>query len=192
MEPVEKPLVGHNIQKIRKKQNLTLGVLAEKSGVSKAMLSQIEAEKVNPTVAMVWKIAQGLGVDIHDLLSGGGEMSRKFNVTRKDTITTLDTGHDKVHLQVLSPISMVEDIEMYLLTFRQGGALTSSSHFPRTEEYLTIISGEVEVTAGDHSARVQEGDFINYHCDTDHEIKNIGKQEAVIHMVVRFCKKNWE
>ena len=156
------------------------------------MLSQIEAEKVNPTVAMVWKIAQGLGVEIQDLLSGGGEMSRKFNVTRKDTITTLDTEHDEVHLQVLSPISMVEDIEMYLLTFRQGGALKSSPHFPRTEEYLTIISGVVEVTAGDHSARLQEGDFIIYHCDTDHEIKNIGKQEAVIHMVVRFHKKNWE
>lgn len=192
MEPVDKPLVGHNIQKIRKKRNLTLGVLAEKSGVSKAMLSQIEAEKVNPTVAMVWKIAQGLGVEIQDLLSGGGEMLRKFNVIRKDSIPTLDTKNDEVHLQVLSPISMVDDIEMYLLTFKPGGALTSSPHFPRTEEYLTIIKGEVEVTAGAHTANLHEGDFINYHCDIDHEIKNIGTEQAVIHMIVRFRKRSLE
>lgn len=192
MEPVEKPLVGRNIQKVRKKRNLTLGVLAEKSGVSKAMLSQIEAEKVNPTVAMVWKIAQGLGVEIQDLLTGGGEMSRKFSVIRKDSSTTLDTEHDQVHLRVLSPISMVEDIEMYLLTFDEGGLLQSTPHFPRTEEYLTIIRGDVEVSAGKHTAVVHEGDFINYHCDIDHQIKNVGTGKAVVHMVVRFHKKDFE
>lgn len=189
MEPVEKPLVGHNIQEIRKKQNLTLAVLAEKSGVSKAMLSQIEADKVNPTVAMVWKIAQGLGVEIQDILNRGGEVSRKFNVTRKDSITTLDTENDQVHLEVLSPISTVEDIEMYLLTFKSGGVLTSAPHFPKTEEYLTVIEGEVEVSAGEHNAVLHQGDFINYHCDVDHEIKNIGKGRAVVHLVVRFFKK---
>ncbi len=73
-------------------------MLAEKSGVSKAMLSQIEAEKVNPTIAVVWKIAQGLGVELQDLLSGGGQISRRFNVVRKDSLTTLDTENDKAHL----------------------------------------------------------------------------------------------
>lgn len=192
MEPVEKPLVGKNIQGIRKKQGLTLGILAEKSGVSKAMLSQIEADKVNPTVAMVWKIAQGLGVEIQDLLSGGGDLSRKFNITRKDSITTLDTEHETVHLQVLSPVSLVEDIEMYLLTFEPGGELRSSPHFPRTEEYLTVISGRIKVTAGDHTAELQTGDFIDYHCDIDHCIENVGDERAVIHMVVRFRKKSLE
>ncbi len=77
---------------------------------------------------------------------------------------------------------------MYLLTFSEGAILRSAPHFPRTEEYLTIIRGEVEVTAGEHMARLQEGDFINYHCDINHEIRNVSK-EAVIHMVVRFNKK---
>ena len=186
---MEKQLGGYNIEEIRKKQNLTLAVLAEKSGVSKAMLSQIEADKVNPTVAMVWKIAQGLGVEIQDILNRGGEVSRKFNVTRKDSITTLDTENDQVHLEVLSPISTVEDIEMYLLTFKAGGVLTSAPHFPKTEEYLTVIEGEVEVSAGEHNTVLHQGDFINYHCDVDHEIKNIGKGRAVVHLVVRFFKK---
>ena len=52
------PMIGKNIQRIRNSRKLTLNVLSERSGVSKAMLSQIESDKVNPTVATVWKIAQ--------------------------------------------------------------------------------------------------------------------------------------
>ena len=192
MEPAKEPLVGRNIQKIRKQQGLTLGVLSEKSGVSKAMLSQIEAEKVNPTVATVWKIAQGLGVELNDLLQGSSEAARNFSVTRKDTIMTLDTEEEGIHLQVLSPISMVEDLEMYLLTFKPGRKQESKAHFPKTEEFITVIKGEVAVTAGKHRSELHAGDFIRYHCDIDHAIENIGRTDALIHMVVRFSRKQWD
>ena len=82
MEPGNPPQIGRNIQKIRKKHGMTLDILSEKSGVSKAMLSQIESEKVNPTIATVWKIAQGLDVDISSLLTGQDELLRKFQVSR--------------------------------------------------------------------------------------------------------------
>ncbi len=59
MKPAPPPQIGSNIQRIRKEQGLTLEVLAERSGVSKAMLSQIESDKVNPTVLTIWKIALG-------------------------------------------------------------------------------------------------------------------------------------
>lgn len=191
MEPARPPLIGGNIQAIRKGRNLTLDMLSEKSGVSKAMLSQIESEKVNPTVATVWKIAQGLEVDINALLKGGPEPARKFTVTRREKVTILDTDEEGLHIRVLSPISMVEDLEMYLLTFQPGGALHSSPHFPQTEEFLTILRGSVRVTAGDNVTELEEGDFISYHCDVDHSIENLSPGEAVVHMVVRFHKRQW-
>lgn len=183
------PMIGRNIQEIRKQQGLTLGVLSEKSGVSKAMLSQIEAEKVNPTIATVWKIAQGLDVDINTLLKGTAEPLRKFVVTRSDSITHLDTEEEGVHIKVLSPISMVEDLEMYLVTIKNGGKLESSPHFAGTEEFLTILQGKVRVTAGKNTTELSSGDFIRYNCDIEHAIENSGTEEAVIHMVVRFKKR---
>jgi len=182
-------MIGRNIQEIRKQQGLTLGVLSEKSGVSKAMLSQIEAEKVNPTIATVWKIAQGLDVDINTLLKGTAEPLRKFVVTRSDSITRLDTEEEGVHIKVLSPISMVEDLEMYLVTIKNGGKLESSPHFAGTEEFLTILQGKVRVTAGKNATELSSGDFIRYNCDIEHAIENIGSEEAVVHMVVRFKKR---
>ena len=192
MEPGNPPQIGRNIQKIRKKHGMTLDMLSEKSGVSKAMLSQIESEKVNPTIATVWKIAQGLDVDISSLLTGQDELLRKFQVSREKEITRLDTDEEGVHIKVLSPITMAEDLEMYMLTFQPGTVLNSTPHILRTEEFLTVLSGRVRVTAGENSAELGEGDFIRYHVDIDHSIENFGKKEAVVYMVVRFQKAQWE
>ena len=188
MKPAEPPPIGGNIQRIRKDQSLTLDVLSEKSGVSKAMLSQIESEKVNPTVATVWKIAQGLQVEINELLGRGNEPRRHFSVIRNEEITTLETDEAGLHMKVLSPISMVEDLEMYLLTFEPHGILRSAPHFPGTEEYLTVFSGRVRVAAGDNDSDLEPGDFISYHCDIEHTIENTGDTPAQVHLVVRFSK----
>jgi len=170
---------------------MTLDVLSEKSGVSKAMLSQIESQKVNPTVATVWKISRGLGVELDSLLHGGNEPTRKFRMTRKGELTTLDTSENGPHLQVLSPIEMAEDLEIYLLTFDPGSILDSEAHAAGTEEYLTILEGTVDVRAGAKEATLSAGDFILYNCDIDHVIENREETTARVHMVVRFTQKQW-
>jgi len=181
--------IGRNIQEIRRKLSMTLGHLSARSGVSKAMLSQIETEKVNPTVVTLWKIANGLNVDIDVLLKGSDDIEKKFNISRKEDITSIDAEEGKIHIRVLSPFSMVEDLEMYMLTFDPGGKLESEAHFPQTEEFLSIIEGEVEVEAGVNKSTLCAGDFINYHCDVKHAICNRSDKPAVLHMIVRFNKQ---
>lgn len=186
------PSVGHNIQRIRKRQDLTLGVLSERSGVSKAMLSQIESEKVNPTVATVWKIARGLNVELDSLLKGTGTATGKFHLTRRADVASLDTSAGGPHLQVLSPVSMAEDLEIYLLYFDEGSALRSSPHARGTEEYVTVLEGRIRVTAGEHDAELEAGDFITYNCDAEHSIENVHGGPSRIHMIVRFARRQWE
>jgi transcriptional regulator with XRE-family HTH domain len=192
MEPVQPPSVGRNIQRIRKQQQLTLGVLAERSGVSKAMLSQIESEKVNPTVATVWKIARGLEVDLDELLKGAEVPVRKFLLARQEEHTALEGPRGAPRIEVLSPVAMAEDLEIYLLTFQQGGVLRSSPHAPQTEEYLTVIEGRVEVRAGGKSGELGPGDFVIYSCDVEHSIENLAEGPSRVHMIVRFVRRQWE
>ncbi len=190
MKAATPPPIGRNIKRFRTTHGLTLELLAERSGVSKAMLSQIESGKVNPTVATVWKISQGLDLDINLLLEGSEGPVRKFHLTRKGNHTALDTDEAGLHIHVLTPVSLVEDLEMYLLTFAPGGALRSKAHFPNTEEFLTVISGSVHVRAGDKNVDLSDGDFIRYQCDVEHSIENIGAVDAIVHMVVRFQKRH--
>ena len=181
------PMIGKNIQKLRTARNLTLNVLSERSGVSKAMLSQIESDKVNPTVATVWKIARGLGVDLQDLLDSTGTPKRKFAVNRSDAIKILDTDEPGVTIKVFSPLEMAGDLEIYLLLFDPKTSLPSDAHFPNTEEFLTVMKGSVTVTAGDNTVELHKGDFLAYHADIVHTIANEGASNAVVHMVVRYA-----
>jgi transcriptional regulator with XRE-family HTH domain len=192
MEAVQPPSVGRNIQRIRKQQQLTLGVLAERSGVSKAMLSQIESEKVNPTVATVWKIARGLEVELDELLKGAEAPVRKFLVARREEHTTLQGPEGAPRIEVLSPLAMAEDLEIYLLDFERGAVLRSSPHAPQTEEYLTVLEGRVRVAAGERSSELQAGDFVIYNCDVEHSIENLADTASRVHMIVRFVRRQWE
>lgn len=192
MQPKKPPCVGKNIQKIRKQQQITLSVLAERSGVSKAMLSQIESEKVNPTIATVWKIARGLEVELDTILKVETGKVKKFIVTKHENTTALDTAENGPHICVLSPIAMAEDLEIYLITFEPDTVLKSAAHAAGTEEYLTVIEGSVKVSAGAKEAVLKTGDFIIYSSDVDHIISNTFPEKAVIHMIVRFLKKQWE
>lgn len=181
------PMIGKNIQKIRSSRSLTLNVLSERSGVSKAMLSQIESDKVNPTVATVWKIAKGLGVDLQDLLDTDTQPKRVFSINpASEAVTKLETAENGVTIQILSPLNMVEDLEMYMLSFEPHTSLPSEPHFPGTQEFLTVIKGAVKVTAGENSAELRKGDFLMYHCDVEHTISNESAQPAKVHMVVRY------
>ena len=179
-------MIGKNIQRIRTRNNLTLNVLSERSGVSKAMLSQIESDKVNPTVATVWKIARGLGVDLNDLLGSESGPKRKFTISRNETSTQLETGNNGVTIKVLSPLEMVGDVEVYLVSFEPKASLPSEPHYPGTEEYLTVIKGSVKVTAGGNSTDLHKGDFLVYHADIAHTIANESATGALVHMVVRY------
>jgi transcriptional regulator with XRE-family HTH domain len=181
------PMIGKNIQRIRTSRKLTLNVLSERSGVSKAMLSQIESDKVNPTVATVWKIARGLNVDLNDLLESDAQPKRVFSLNpASEEQTRLETVENGITIRILSPLSMVEDLEMYLVTFEPKTKLESEPHYPGTQEYLTVVRGVVKVKVGENTAELRRGDFLMYHCDTEHSIVNDSSQPAIVHMVVRF------
>src|ERR1043165_7948867 len=68
VKQTEPPRVGDTLAALRTAQDLSLEELARKSGVSKSMLSQIERNQANPTVALVWRLANALGVSMAELL----------------------------------------------------------------------------------------------------------------------------
>ena len=75
------PKVGDEVHRLRRAHGLTLDELATKSGVSKAILSQIERDKSNPTLSTIWRITQALDHPLEDLLSSN-KPSSPFAVVR--------------------------------------------------------------------------------------------------------------
>ncbi|MDB5546136.1 MAG: Transcriptional regulator, family, partial [Hyphomicrobiales bacterium] len=60
--------LGKTVQRLRKAYNLSLSELSEQSGVAKSIISQIERNETNPTLATIWRLAQALDVSIERVL----------------------------------------------------------------------------------------------------------------------------
>ena len=180
------PPIGANVKAERLRQKLSLDELSASSGVSKAMLSRLEAGKVNPTVAVMWKIAQALRVDFNSIIKGDGKTIRRFEVNRSEDITRLDTDAPGVHINVLSPIALAEELELYILTLQPKAVFKSNAHLSGTEEILTVLDGEVKISADTRSSVLKTGDVVIYDADVKHSIENLTGKEARIHMAVRF------
>lgn len=179
------PQLGKTIQARRKERGLSLDVLAERSQVSKAMLSQIESDKVNPTVGLLWRIAEGLNLQLQDLLAMDRPQTH-FEVKDRANSPVLKSDDGLCDLQILSPPNMIESVELYLVYFQPGGTLASRPHFPNTEEIATCVKGKIEVVSGERSEKIEPWKSVHYSADVPHTLKNVARGESVAYLAVRY------
>ncbi|MCR4467525.1 MULTISPECIES: helix-turn-helix domain-containing protein [unclassified Burkholderia] len=180
---VTPPRVGEQIQRLRNERKLTLDDLSRAAGVSKSMLSEIERDKANPTIAVAWRLTNALGITLDELFSQP-KAPETIRVDGPHDIPTL-AGHDgRYQLRVWGPIDLAGKFEWYELTLPGGGALVSNAHEPGTREHLTVLQGAMEIEAAAASRRLKAGDTARYPADTPHAIRNPGKAEARALLIV--------
>jgi len=174
--------LGKRLSDLRKRKNMTLDELSEKSGVSKSILSQIERDLSNPTVITISRIASALGENLSDFFL-------KIEVEDTDTIerskeTPSITSKDGLcQLNILGAGETVNWLQWYLLNMKPKGVLDSSSHGPKTFENLTVLEGEVEVDNGGSKEIIKKGDTFRFQTNKNHLIKNISKKNSQVLMV---------
>jgi XRE family transcriptional regulator, regulator of sulfur utilization len=177
------PRVGEQIQRLRGERKMTLDDLSRAAGVSKSMLSEIERDKANPTIAVAWRLTNALGVSL-DSLFAPAKAQEAIAVSGPHEIPTL-SGHDaKYQLRVWGPIELAGKFEWYELTLAAGGALVSSAHEPGTREHLTVLHGTIDIEAAGATKRLKTADTARYVADEPHAIRNAGKGEAKALLVV--------
>lgn len=178
------PEVGATLQKLRLQRGLTLEDLSRTAGVSKSMLSQIEREKANPTIAVTWRLANALGIGIEELLASEPREVEAIHILEPHETPTLPGNHAGYVLRILGPMELAGKYEWYELTLAVGGALISNPHDPGTTEYLTLVHGTVEVEVDVTKKKLKSGGTARYQADKKHAIRNLGKTEAKALLVV--------
>lgn len=181
------PDVGRKIKLLRAEQKLTLEQLAQMSGVSKSMLSQIERGRTNPTLAILWTLTQSLEIDISDLLNADqndGPDSAKITHIKAHQTPKIQSADGKCTLKILGPIDLVTKTEWYDMTMTTGGLLESEGHAEGTKEHLTLLEGTLSVRNGTEEIILSTGDTARYDADIPHYIENKGKNTARALMIV--------
>lgn len=180
----EPPPVGERIQQLRQAHRLSLDELSRRAGVSKSMLSQIERNQANPTVAVVWRLANALEVAMPELLGSPPPRAPAIVTVAAHATPSLRTPDQRCELRILGPIEMAGQVEWYELIVQPGGALESQAHEPGSREHLSVLSGSLEVVSGDASQELKVGETARYAVDVAHAIRNPAKSAATALLVV--------
>jgi transcriptional regulator with XRE-family HTH domain len=183
-QPPAPPQVGATLAALRQQRGLSLDELSRLAGVSKSMLSQIERNQANPTVAVVWRLSTALGIALGDLLGDSRPAEPLLATVPAHATPLLASPDGKCELRILGPIDLAGRFEWYQLTVQPGGSLDSQPHEPGSREHLTVLSGALEVQAGPEDTRVLHGETARYAVDVPHRIHNPGKTTAQALLVV--------
>ena len=149
--------IALNLKRIRKSKNMSLDMLAERTGVSKSMLGQIERGESNPTVSTIGKIVEA-------------------------PIFKEKEGQYRIY--VMLPFDAGRNFEIYQGELDGKAQMESESYGEQTREYLTVVSGEIELILDDQSFHVKRGSSLYFACDRKHVYRNAGEEKAVCNMII--------
>ncbi|WP_425995013.1 helix-turn-helix domain-containing protein [Afipia sp. DC4300-2b1] len=180
-------IVGRNLRRLRVRQGHSLERLAKQSGVSRAMLGQIETGKSVPTIGLLWKIAVALGVPFASLIAAedaGGTL-----VLRRANAKLLSSNQGQFTSRALFPFDSERKVEFYELRLAPLHRENADAHAPGTRENLVVARGTVEIIPGSgRPVTLSEGDAILFEADVPHSYRNLATEEAILFLVMTYVE----
>ncbi|MGY4689501.1 helix-turn-helix domain-containing protein [Salibacterium sp. K-3] len=175
--------IGKKLREIRSRKGYSLDEAAERTGVSKPMLGQMERGVSNPTVGTLWKIADGLQVPFTTFV----EMERPPAAqVRFNELETLEGEKGGFHVKPVFSKDSRTPFEVFYVDMDQGRHYESEAHQEGVEEYIFILSGNVGVVAGADTFHLEQGDALRFEADQDHAYINEGQEQASFTMIIYY------
>jgi transcriptional regulator with XRE-family HTH domain len=171
--------VGPRIRALRDGMELSLRDLAERSGVSAPMLSQVERGETSPTLAIAAKIAAGLELSLSQLLRL--DEADGLSVVRADQ-RLLGGRADGHHYEVLTPPVPGQRAEVSQHTLAPGSATGGPGdppiHEPGSRETAVVLDGKLRLVCDGVPHDLGEGDAVTFDADLPHHFENPGRRES--------------
>ncbi|MBK7579833.1 MAG: helix-turn-helix transcriptional regulator [Myxococcales bacterium] len=181
------PTVAGNLKRFRAERGWSLQRLADESGVSRAMLGQIELERSAPTINVLWKIASALAVPFSALLSQSE--SATLTVLPRNQARILRSRDGKFASRALFPADHPRNVEFYELRLAPRSAEHAEAHASGIMENLVVASGNLELLIGSERRLLRPGDAIFFRADSPHVYRNTGASEVVIYLVMTYARQ---
>jgi transcriptional regulator with XRE-family HTH domain len=177
-------VVGENLRRLRTRRGLSLERLSKVSGVSRAMLGQVELGRSAPTINVVWKIARALDVPFSALVSNrasGGPM-----LLRGDRAKRLTSHDGKFTSRALFPFDSPRTVEFYELHLAPLGIENADPHPPGTSENIVVSQGTVEISVDGQRFLLATGDALVFQADVPHVYRNPANVDSLMYLVMTY------
>lgn len=178
-------VIGNKLKDIRNKRNLSLDEVTKLTGVSKAMLGQIERGQSNPTVSTLWKIATGLKVSFSLFID---EKQEDLKVIDQNDITPIIEDNNKMRLYPIFPFDANKGFEIFTIELEPGCNHISTPHNDGVEEYIIVTEGQIEINVNEQKFILLKGNSIRFMANTPHTYKNVNQDKSVFQNIILYFK----
>lgn len=175
-------MVGDQVRAVRTQRGLTVGALAEKCGLSKGLISQVENGKTSPSITTLERIAAGLGVPAAYLLL---RPEQRVQVVRAGERTQVRYGPDRLKLEWLTTRSS-RQLKAVLVEMEPGSSSGDPTHAHKGEEFHLVLEGQVRAEQGGDIVTLKAGDAFHWFGCIPHRVVNVGDSAARV-LVVTFA-----
>ena len=159
--------LARNLASLRHARALTQDALAKAAAVPRSTVANLESGTGNPSLTVLVKVAQALGVPIDELLASPRGQVRHWPAAE---VATRGKGRG-VRIRVLVP-EPVPDGMIEVMDFDPGAVMAGTPHLPGTREYFTCLSGRVSVTVAGERHALNEGDVLAFPGNQPHSYAN--------------------
>lgn len=164
--------LGHRVHRLRSARGLGLTALAEAAGVSASMLSAVERAEKAPTIVVLSKIADGLGLTLAQLLRDVEPDRVVVSRAADRPVGTEPGGWQRTVLTPVIPGVNFEWVRSVLPPGCDAGAFPA--YAPGSHEFVHVEAGTLRLVVGGTEHRLQAGDTAYFPADLDHGYANAG------------------
>lgn len=175
--------IGAVLRQARQARNLSLDEAAALTGVSKAMLGQIERGESNPTVSTLWKISTGLKITLSALIGGTKDA---YRVIRQQDLQPIYEADEKMTLFNIFPFDPLSGFEYLYIELKPGCCYQSPSHSGVQEEYIVVTQGLLELTINQQCFVLGKGASIRFKGSENHAYANPYAETAIFQNLMRY------
>ena len=178
-------IIGNKLKDIRNKRNLSLDEVAKLTGVSKAMLGQIERGKSNPTVSTLWKIATGLKISFSLFID---EDQEDLKVIDQKDISPIIEDNNRMRLYPIFPFDANKGFEIFTIELEPDCNHISTPHNEGVEEYIIVTEGQIEININSKKFILEKGNSMRFMANCPHSYKNINQGRSVFQNIILYFK----
>jgi len=175
-------LIGQKLRALRLRRSMGLLQLGQNTGLSPALLSKIENNKLVPTVPTLLRVALVFGVTL-DYFFQNDQKQRVVSITRKEqseqsvlTETASDSGY---HLTRLDMGSGERKFQPYLAEYFPEKDARSKPHMHQGVEFIHILRGTLQLLVGADEYVLHPGDSIYFDSNLRHAYRGLGEERCI-------------
>ncbi|POT55260.1 XRE family transcriptional regulator [Citrobacter amalonaticus] len=168
--------LAETLKTLRQQRQWSLSRLAEATGVSKAMLGQIERNESSPTVATLWKIATGLNVPFSTFISQ----------PEAGSPPTFDPQQQAMVVTPIFPWDPQLCFDHFSILLAPGALSESTPHEAGVIEHVVTISGQLEMCIDGQWRTIAAGEGVRFAGDKPHAYRNSSAQTAHFHSLIHY------